>query len=70
MDIRRQDQDDEIIRLLGKLNEQAPEYPSGMFSKRRAAVMAAFAALNLGAATAGLGLIAHLVKIIKAMGVV
>ena len=70
MNIRRQDQDDEVIRLLGKLNDAAPVYPSSMFNNRRAAVMAAFAALNLGAATAGLGLIAHLVKVIKAMGVV
>ena len=70
MKLGRQDQDDEIIRLLGQLRDTGPEYPSSLFSKRRAAVMAAFAALNLGAAAAGLSLLAHLVKIIKAMGVV
>ncbi len=66
----RQDQDDEVIRLLGQLRDSGPEYPSSLFSKRRAAVMAAFAALNLGAATAGLTLLGHLVKIVKGMGVV
>src|SRR5512142_2802111 len=70
MNFGRQDQDDEVIRLLGKLRDSGPEYPSSMFSKRRAAVMAAFAALNLGASVAGLSLLAHLAKIIKAMGVV
>ncbi len=70
MNFGRQDQDDEIIRLLGKLSDSGPAYPSSMFSKRRAAVMAAFAALNLGAATAGLSLLANLVKVVKAMGVV
>ncbi len=70
MDTWREPQDDEVIRLLGMMRDSGPEYPSNMFSKRRAAVMAAFAALNLGAATAGLSLIAHLVKIIKGMGII
>ncbi len=70
MKLGRQDQDDEIIRLLGQMRDTGPEYPSSLFSKRRAAVMAAFAALNLGAATAGLSLLAHLVKIIKGMGMI
>ncbi len=70
MDLERHDQDDEVIRLLGKLNEAAPEYPANLQAERRAAVMAGFAALNLGASAAGIGLVAHLVKIVKAMGVV
>lgn len=66
----RNDQDDEVIRLLGRLKDAGPEYPSGMLSQRKAAVMAAFAALNLGVATAGLGLIAQIAKLLKGMGVV
>lgn len=70
MNFGRKDQDDEVIRLLGKLKDSGPDYPSNLFTRRRAAVMAGFAALHLGASVVGLTLFAQLVKMIKAMGVV
>ncbi len=70
MDFGRKDRDDELIQLLGRLKDVGPEYPSSMYSQRRAAVMAGFAALQLGAAVVGLSLLGHLVHIVKGMGVV
>lgn len=70
MDFRTQDQDEEVIRLLGKLKDVGPEYPHSMYTERRMVVLAGLAALNLGAGVAGLTLLGHLVKIIKGMGIV
>ncbi len=70
MNFGRRNQDDEVIRLLGQLKDSGPDYPSSLYTRRRAAVMAAFAALHLGAAAVGLTLFAQIAKMIKAMGVV
>lgn len=70
MNFGRNDQDDEVIRLLGRLKEAGPEYPSSLYSQRRAAVLAGFAALNLGVAAAGLTLFAQIAKILKGMGLI
>jgi len=70
MNFGRKDQEDEVIRLLGRLKDAAPEYPANMYSRRRASVMAGFVALHLGASIAGLSLLAQLAKILKGMGIV
>ncbi len=70
MDRGRNDQDDEIVRLLGKLRDTGPEYPSRLYGPRRTAVLAGLAALQLGGTAAGLTLFAKLVNLVKGMGIV
>ncbi len=66
----RNDQDDELVRLLGKLRDRGPAYPARLYTPRRAAVLAALAALQLGGAVAGVSLFAKIAKIVKGMGMV
>ncbi len=70
MDRGRNDQDDEIVRLLGKLRDTGPEYPERLYGPRRTAVLAGLVALQLGGAAAGLSLFAKLANLVKGMGIV
>src|SRR5512143_3800953 len=69
MDRLGNDQDREIVELLGRLKDAGPEYPPRMFAARRAAVIAALAALPIGGAIA-VSLFAKLAAIVKSMSVV
>jgi hypothetical protein len=63
------DQDQEIVELLGRLKDTGPEYPPRMFAARRAAVLAALAALPIGGAIA-ISLFSKLAAVVKSMSVV
>lgn len=69
MDRFGNDQDTEIVELLGRLKETGPEYPPRLYAARRAAVIAALAALPIGGALA-VGLFAKLAGVVKSMSVV
>jgi hypothetical protein len=69
MDHFGKDQDKEIVELLGRLRETGPEYPPRLYAARRAAVLAALAALPLGGIAAA-SLFGKLSTVVKAMSVV
>ena len=69
MDRLGNDQDREIVELLGRLKDAGPEYPPRMFAARRAAVIATLAALPIGGAIA-VSLFGKLAAIVKSMSVV
>ena len=62
------DQDREIVELLGRLRETGPEYPPRLYTARRAAVIASLAALPFAGALA-VSLFSKLSSTIKAMSV-
>jgi hypothetical protein len=69
MDQFGKNQDDEVIKLLGKLKNAGPDYPPRLYAARRAAVLAALIALPFAGAVA-VSWFARLVKLVKSMGVI
>ena len=69
MDQFGKNQDDEVIKLLGKLKDAGPEYPPRLYAARRAAVLAALVVLPFAGAVA-VSWFARLVKLVKSMGVI
>ncbi len=69
MDHFGNDQDRQIVELLGRLKDTGPEYPPRLYQARRASILAALAALPLGGAAA-LSLFGKLSHMVKAMSVV
>jgi hypothetical protein len=63
------DQDNEIVELLGKLRDAGPEYPPHLYAARRAALIAALAALPIGGVLA-VSLFTKLAHVIKGMSVI
>ncbi|MGE5073834.1 MAG: hypothetical protein ACM3MF_10430 [Anaerolineae bacterium] len=69
MDKFGKNQDEEVIKLLGKLKNAGPEYPPRLYAARRAAVIAGLVALPLAGAAAA-SWFARLVKLVKSMGMI
>lgn len=69
MDHFGNDQDKEIVELLGRLSQTGPEYPPRLFAARRAAVIATLAALPFAGAAA-VSLFGKLASTVKAMSII
>ena len=64
MNHKQQGRDQELIRLLGMLNQDGPEYPDHLRAKRRAAVLAGVIALPVATAMVHASWFAHLAKVV------